>query len=616
MDWELLHRSVVSIFDSYHAPEQDVLIEVVQNAVDAIEERAIASKAAKVKYAPEIRISLDTSKNKLEIADNGIGVPEAILQQLGSPHNTSKKTGRRRGHKGVGLTYCAWSTQKFQFATRHLGSKNVLAGVLVGAQKWVKNGGGPCPVIDKDDKFGSRLLEGPSGATFSFEFSADSRVLTTFKRLTSTGQETFLRTKTAIGHVNLPETDSAAGDDWVSKTKVSIIVDGGLPHELTGLWFRYPHLLVDAKNSANLASLGKLSQTERKRIEGKKKFLYTVWPNEKVVAFLQGSSENHELAELAKSQKLSVYVAFADQKRTIDLLNDALYSPTAGPGRKRNIVAPGIQIVTASMPVGQLVEPDLRFGTGNKNRIMAVCDFDDVRPDYGRKTFDEQVVRASNLLVEHIINKELVPERDFLVKHETAHGETLAEQEMNLESFKEAALAKVDLKLQDMGIVKEPDSEQEVSALFHALLGSRRLVGYRMLSSPGSRAKYDAFFDLHLTKAENDQLSVALRLGKDKFPAKQEKVVFKGKILEFKYRASGVVEDFEGAIKDVGDIFAVVCWEIGVNDAISAVGSIYRLADYREGPDLPGQTHVLEYHGKKLKVICLSDVITTLAAEQ
>jgi hypothetical protein len=403
-------------------------------------------------------------------------------------------------------------------------------------------------------------------------------------------------------------------EDWVSKTKVTVTIDNGLPYELNGLGFRYPHQLVDKKNASSLESISKLSQAERKRVEGKKKFLYTVWPNDKVVAFLSGNSDNHELAEIAKRQKLAVYCAFADQKKTIDALNDSLYSPMAGPGRKRNIVAPGIQIVTASMPVGQLVEVDLKFGTGNKNRIMAVCDFNDVRPDYGRKTFDEGVVRAANAIVDHIINKELVPERDFLVKHETAHGETPAEQEMNLESFKEAALKKSDLKLQDMGIVKEPASEQEVSSLFHALLGARRLLGYRMLSSPGSRAKYDAFFDLQLTKKENDDLLSELQVGKTKFPSKDSKISFKGKILEFKFRASSVIEDFETGMKDAGDIFAVVCWEIGVTDEISAVGDIHRLADYSDEPDLPGQTHLLEYEGKKIKVLCLSDVITSLAA--
>ncbi|MES2155954.1 MAG: ATP-binding protein [bacterium] len=235
MDWDLLHRSVVSIFDSYHAPEQDVLIEVIQNSVDAIEERAIEASKNKEKFVPEIRIRIDTAKNALEIHDNGVGVPESILQQLGSPHNTSKKSGRRRGHKGVGLTYVAWSTEKFRFATRHANSKQPYAGLLAGASDWVQDGGGPCPVIREDSAYAKELIPGPSGASFFFQFPPAARVLSTFRRLTAGGQEVFLRTKTAIGNVDLPHVDEKDVDDWISRARVSVVVDNGLPQELLGL---------------------------------------------------------------------------------------------------------------------------------------------------------------------------------------------------------------------------------------------------------------------------------------------------------------------------------------------------------------------------------------------
>ena len=612
MDWEFLHQSVANIFDSYHAPDQDILIETIQNAVDAIEERALVAAKSGEKYTPQIWININTVKNRLEIIDNGIGVPETVLQQLGSPHNTSKKSGKRRGHKGVGLTFVAWASDKFQFATKRADWSKTQAGSLVKAFSWVKTGGGPCPVINSDEKYASMLPKEQSGTAFAFEFPPENRVLATFKRLTPAGQEIFLRTKTAIGNVNLPELDMDA-NDWVSQTRVMLRMDNGLLLELSGLGFRYPHTLVDRKKSASLTALAKLSQSERNKVLRKKQFIYTTWTSDQVVDWLKNSGDYADLADFAKAQQVAVYCAFADQKKTIDTLNEALYAPGFG-GRRRNVIASGIQIATASMPVGQLLDPELKFGPGNKNRIMAVCDFKQVRPDYGRKTFEDDVVRIANALVDHIVGKELVPERDFLIKHEKAHGETAAEQEMNLDAFKEAAIGKPDLKLQDLGVVKEPANEQEVCALFHALLGAKHLRGYRMYSSPGSRAKYDAFFELLLTKSENQEMLKELRVGQGKFPAKEGKIVYKSKILEFKFRASGLVEDFEEEIKDPSDIFAVVCWEVGLTEQIKTVGDVYRLADHEEDPDLPGQTHLLEYEGRKFKVVCLGDVITNIAA--
>jgi nitrogen fixation/metabolism regulation signal transduction histidine kinase len=84
---------------------QQVLMNLLNNAADAIEERSIAEKEAERDFKREISITTgydeQTQKVSIEITDNGFGMTSETLDKLFTPHFTTKKGGH-----GLGLSNC------------------------------------------------------------------------------------------------------------------------------------------------------------------------------------------------------------------------------------------------------------------------------------------------------------------------------------------------------------------------------------------------------------------------------------------------------------------------------------------------------------------------------
>lgn len=84
---------------------QQVLMNLLNNAADAIEERAIAEQEAGRDFKREISIIADydeaTEHISIDITDNGIGMTPETLDKLFTPHFTTKKGGH-----GLGLSNC------------------------------------------------------------------------------------------------------------------------------------------------------------------------------------------------------------------------------------------------------------------------------------------------------------------------------------------------------------------------------------------------------------------------------------------------------------------------------------------------------------------------------
>src|SRR2546425_9806789 len=129
---EAFRRQVKSLADSYHAGDTDFLAEVLQNSIDALEDRFGVTPAPE--GAPTIDLAID--ETTLTISDNGPGLKEEIIGKLTRPNFTDKVGKRRRGHKGVGLAFAAWTSKSFHFATRRTGEGVMTSGKLVGGADW------------------------------------------------------------------------------------------------------------------------------------------------------------------------------------------------------------------------------------------------------------------------------------------------------------------------------------------------------------------------------------------------------------------------------------------------------------------------------------------------
>ena len=107
-------REIRNILGSY-VGWYDPFCELIQNSLDAVEERV---KIETNTYEPTIWITVDIQDNSLSVTDNGIGLDEKKFTQFLCP-DISFKSGKTRGHKGVGATYLAYGFNFIQVATKY-----------------------------------------------------------------------------------------------------------------------------------------------------------------------------------------------------------------------------------------------------------------------------------------------------------------------------------------------------------------------------------------------------------------------------------------------------------------------------------------------------------------
>ena len=608
---EEFRREISNLFTSYHAADVDLLKEIVQNAVDALEDRFSVGNSTAV---PMIQIELDLGKGIVVICDNGPGIPDDKIEKLGRPINTNKTGRRKRGHKGVGLSYAAWSSLLLRFATKREGEKSLTAGRLADAAVWLNGATSSYPRIEEDPTFTPEFLkQSATGTVFEFHLGPEHALIRFLRKLKPEGLEFFLRTATAIGYLDLSQDSEKSYPGWVQKTQVLVDVDGKMRTLEMGYLLPHQHF---GKAALDLSKLQSLSVDKIDQIMGTKKCIHHKLSNKQILDILS-KEEDESLAQLAEQQEVKAYGAFLDSATTFRTWNESLYRPKAGPGRRRTLVEAGVHFVTVTMPAGDVRDIKLTFGTGNKDRLFLIVQFKDVAPDTGRKVFERRVEEIGQQIAAHMVGEFFVPNRKVLETDDKPHGSTESEQAMSLESAKEQASAKVDLLVQNIPFVKEPTSEQDVVALFATLCGAGYLPGFRLFGVNGSHAKYDSFYRYLLMEDENADLQIQqFSLPPGSF-GKKNKVEFPLQVMEFKLKLSSLILDFECDGKSFEEIALAVAWDVGDNDAFAG-SSDYRLEEVGPSTKMKqyaGETHLIRATGmsKKIHVILLKHVIQAIS---
>jgi hypothetical protein len=118
-----------NVIDSYHH-DWDVLAELCQNAVDAIREKDPASG--------KIHVRFDRKNHAIEVSDTGVGMPRDKASRALSPNVTFKRgQAKLIGEKGLGLTFCAFRTNKIVIETS-IGDGFVHTVKFEGGRDWVE----------------------------------------------------------------------------------------------------------------------------------------------------------------------------------------------------------------------------------------------------------------------------------------------------------------------------------------------------------------------------------------------------------------------------------------------------------------------------------------------
>lgn len=611
-----LKKEIENILSAYFG-WFDPFCELIQNALDSIEERGRQEKSPD--YKPQINIIIDLDKNSLTVSDNGTGLTEEKYRQFLAPAFSFKSGKQYRGHKGIGATYLAYGFNYIKVATKTDEFKTI--GKMVDARSWLFNpapAGNPkiSPDSSKltDDKFDT--FDRGVSIILKFDKETFPSNLGWLSATTAEQWKIILQTKTGLGAVS----DFTAADIEIK------VVDKGTTTEqhLTKAEYYWPHQIVNRPIQLRdlMAQADKLFQKHGRdfKLPSKLKNIECLWDkfsfNELIEMF---SFEKDEQTLLTKLNP-TVYFAYMYTAEIWNTFNDKL-----GHRKGVDILAPGVQISANNMPQGEILEIPLSRYTGRQNQIMVIIHFEEAIPDPGRKGFQQEVVSISKVvgrkIIEHVnkyktyLRVKTGVKPDLKREHEIEDWKKTMEvhQNENPLTLKNEHFFR---PLSILSILSEPTREQDVIALFNQLIAGGVIRGIRIMST-NERFTYDGMYRIcHEPPSKNhiyDENTNPLGVLEEQID--DETYTSHPKILEYKKNLDALIEDIEDGSKNSNDISLVVVWDTGekfkANYTITSLINSDNLAERQ----YHGVTHVmtnLNSGQREMDLIVLSELINFL----
>ncbi|RMQ42177.1 hypothetical protein ALQ04_01127 [Pseudomonas cichorii] len=616
-----LRREISNILSSY-VGWYDPFCELIQNALDAVEARANAEMAAGTgeDYTPRINIKIDLDENSLTVSDNGIGLDKEKFEQFLAP-NFSFKSGKTRGHKGVGATYVAYGFNYMRITTKAPGFET--SGRILNARNWLKGDvAGANPKVEPDaspvaDETYNEFDRGVS-ITVRFDSTTHPKQLSWLQAVDAVTWQKILYVKTGLGSV---EADSSV------VVKFSVVNKGNTTtFERVGT--EYPWLHVSSSKKASYREISVAQDALYKKYGPGRKlpdrfsnldFVYEHWDTAQLKMLL-GSALDAEELEVLEKYSPTVSVEFGYTAKLWTLFNDSL-------GLRSRVLSSGIQLAANNMPQGETILVPLSRNIGRQHQVHFLIHFDNYTPDLGRKGFHRELTDFSKSIARLIVDTHLSKVR-YLLKANTGTSPDLV-RELAIDDWKTAMLAhevsqplKLESKhfflpIERVSITSTPTREQDVIALFHQLIAGGVIRGLNMMST-NERFTYDGLFkiafDLQAELYVYDEDANPLGVPKVTADALSGKVT-SPRILEYKFSLDGLVEDLDSQDKNIKDIDLCVAWSTGelYKEKFGIVSLL--LPENADQRQYHGVTHVLvdlESGSKYCDLIILGELIDSL----
>jgi len=617
LDAEYRRRTVEGILESYHS-NYDVLSELAQNAVDAVEDAKLIGLAAP--YLVEVSINL--ADNWIGVLDTGVGmtpeeVASAFAPHVSFKHQSAAKTKRDkknmyRGYKGVGLTFLAYGTDDI---TIHSKRDGLLTKARMQYGRAWATGRRSEPAVMVEDSGASPLSSLARGTYVQIQFSPETRPRSLSKLASSPAVwKTILRTKTAIGQVLL-------GRSGICPIKVKLhLMDGGKTEssdvEASFLYpnqiernppFRFLDLVEYYKSHGEQTT----PPPDKLRQDG----LYLVWDAARIEEELT-TDQKAIYAEQLKKYSPFLYAFVPYQGSVWGELNQIVTG-----ARHRSYLYPGLMIAVNRQRLADIFEIDAtRYETFSRN-VFVVVHFDDAKPDQGRKTIEveaeELAQKAADRVVQYLAKQRslLRPPGESPTPEQRQVEKDHADWVFNVRKHAETA----PLHMPPVTYISTPLTEQDVVGLFHQASSLGVFAGIKVYATSQSQTydclvHYDCSPDepgLQYRAGDDNPLGVSpFTLGTGKrFSTRQLTV-------EFKNNLDSLIEDVEGeSPKTFGDIDVCVCWS-KVGDSFKG----YELEAITESNlderKFPGITHLLRRDGEThvVGVIMLETVTDMIRA--
>jgi molecular chaperone HtpG len=578
---ERVKREIAELINSYDNP-WDVLAELAQNSVDAIKQWNNRYKESADSRDHEIRIHIDKESRRVSIEDTGIGITPATVPGLLAPHGTDKSGNPLTiGEKGVGLTFCLFSSNHFRIHTNSVDGE--FAGTISGARDWWNSEDPALPQVDPEifeeeerDAFETRTKielgdldtsAFPDGNTL-FDINTERIVY-------------LIRTKTALGYIR----SALRGEESDKDPDISVyltLTDG--EEELLNsreIEFRYkfPHEFFNDEDTVDITQLrSELPLDDDQKSE-------RLHMNNLKVTGKEERSGDREVRFYAFYMPGGEWEKLSEQN---DLTGDSetVYDVDAG-----------IYIATRGMPTGVKIEAPRTGFPGYWSGIYMILEYDQIPFDLGRKSLTGRKGMLKDV-AKNVFNEELLPFIPYIRRAPpTSPTDLYRDRFKRFRELQELS----DLNYDGISFKKQPDSQEAgVVSIFHELVGSGDLKYYQGLRS-GYKQDYD--FWGHYRISEDDMgsganLSDFHEDDVHRDAASGEAYVEENIVIEFKYECADILDEFSDKQKEFDAIDIIVCWNLDE----SAMSNI----TVTENP--PGDT---KYAGCNYEIVVPNDTVVS-----
>ncbi|PAU80379.1 ATP-binding protein [Halovibrio salipaludis] len=601
-------KSYVGMYDSFS--------ELIQNSMDAVDKRELEENS---NYQKKLWLTVDLQENSFAITDNGIGFNEREFKAFLAPNISFKDGENARGNKGVGATYIAYGFNFLQFGTK--GNGHNFVGELENGREWVEDLRGVVtrPVVNLSKNYDESFSEIDRGSTFKICFGGKStrpKDLSWYSATTPEQWLYLLLIKTPLGSINSPDTSR-------KNIKFNLTVKDKYGQKRTlddqDAEYLFPHKKIKA--SLNLKDVFKY-QDSVIRSGGdpsnlparfnKSNGIYEFFDTSEVQS-IRGDEDQ----SLINEYSVEAYGYFTYSTSVWDQFNDDLANLRKG----YRVLRGGLQLANNNMPQGELIAIPLTSNIGLQNQCHIIVHFKGADLDLGRKGFQPELKELGEKIAVSIVNRFKKWKR--LLKSDSGAKEEISKEielhdwikeQENHETQKPLQITNKNFfqPINEISIISEPQSEQDVIVLFNQLIAGGVIRGIHLLATSQSK-QYDGVFrfiakeplDNHVFEKEKNPLGVQ-ELHFDTAYASAPK------ILEYKYNLDALIHEFESEYKNEKDIHLAVAWKMGTEwqrnyDIISFLdlNNLHRR-------DFHGLTHSLNSGTTKFYVIILEELIQYL----
>lgn len=553
---ELIRKHLVNLTTSY-SDESDIFTEIIQNAIDAV-----TSRAATTTEQGQLTIVIGrrkTNAHYIYVQDNGVGMQSTLVDKVFIPgFSSGKRQGQSIGYKGVGMSYVVAVSD--HMSIRSVTPEGAVERTILHTHDWVTDSEKPEPNVSEDFQ-GPNLvrdlansIENGTGVYFSFHAGSDPRSLDNLvivaegieKELTN--WVGFLSAKTALGITSPPKS---------KPINVRFIIDHGNGETREASFTRDEFNLKEKKLGYPFPEQVFRVGVDTEKVDatpGAQKHLKHYRQHQAVFHKWSGAELVGEMDHLDEEEKTLLLTHLDWVTGYLSYSTDVLKHVRQNLGTRGNVVRYGARLSVDGAPQGRPLELALTSDQGLDRQTHIVLGFNDLELDTGRKfVSNERILAAINKLTQRVVTK--LKDYRWVLKikdKQPIESDLTAWRNSIIARAGNSNIPQLFATLQAVPPSQvDPDSEQEVIALWTALLTTGVLPGFEMKAISGFN-RYDALIDIGDAAMTQDESLPAVAAD---FSGKKEAV------LEFKWSFDDLITDFESKTKIPSEIDLIVCWD-------------------------------------------------------